>query len=191
MKKIRLLLSFCLLSISSLGLLFPVYGQYEGALTESTQSIANVVETDIGTEAPAGEGAVARITNIITQYLIPIVITLGIIVAFIGAYKMMTSDKEDAIKDGGRLVLYGVIGIIVMTAAYWLSHTLVDTVIQGTLTDKASLNGLEMAQRLYEQIMLPFLKLAIYLSAGILFFILAGRVVYFINSNDDGVRKKA
>ncbi|MDR0608427.1 MAG: hypothetical protein LBG52_09125 [Candidatus Peribacteria bacterium] len=48
-----------------------------------------------------------------------------------------------------------------------------------------------MAERLYEKIFLPFLKIAVYLAMGVLFFILAGRVFTFLTSQDEGVRKKA
>jgi uncharacterized membrane protein YjfL (UPF0719 family) len=48
-----------------------------------------------------------------------------------------------------------------------------------------------MAERLYEGIFLPFLKLATYLAMGVLFFILAGRVFTFLTSQDESIRKKA
>ncbi len=48
-----------------------------------------------------------------------------------------------------------------------------------------------MAESLYENIALPFIKLAVYLVVGILFFILAARVFTFLTSNDEGIRKKA
>jgi hypothetical protein len=104
----------------------------------------------------------------------------------------MFSDKEDALKEGGRLVLYGVIGIIIITSAKFLTHTLIYDVMGYTdVNEKEFMNGIQMANKLYENIVLPFLKLAIYLSVGILFFILVGRVVSFLTSSDEGVRKKA
>ncbi|MDR0283091.1 MAG: hypothetical protein LBI53_07595 [Candidatus Peribacteria bacterium] len=48
-----------------------------------------------------------------------------------------------------------------------------------------------MAESLYENMALPFIKFAVYLVVGILFFILAARVFTFLTSNDEGIRKKA
>ena len=48
-----------------------------------------------------------------------------------------------------------------------------------------------MANSLYENIALPFIKFAVYLVIGILFFVLAARVFSFLTSNDEGTRKKA
>jgi hypothetical protein len=125
------------------------------------------------------------------NYITPVIITFGIVMAFLGAYKMMSSDKEDALKEGSRLVLYGVIGIIVISSAEFLANALVIDVINDTITNTKTLNGLQMADAMYEKIMIPFLKLASYLAMGVLFFIMVGRVISFLTSSDEGVRKKA
>ncbi|GHV21407.1 hypothetical protein FACS189428_1790 [Clostridia bacterium] len=129
----------------------------------------------------------------VLEYLVPIFIALGVAIALFGGYKIMSSTKEDALKEGGQLVLYGVIGIIVMSSAWFITNTLVYDVIniEGAGDVAPGLDGVAMAERLYEGIVLPFLKLAIYLAMGILFFILAGRVFSFLTSQDEGVRKKA
>ena len=64
----------------------------------------------------------------------PVIIAIGIAVALFGAYKMMTSDKEDAVKEGLNLVMYGVIGIIIISSANFIANTLVDTVIEPNLS---------------------------------------------------------
>lgn len=186
--------------MSSFGLLFPVYGQNDPEIThepgnantyleESVSSIQNILETP--KLQKQAKGALERIEDIM-NYITPIIISLGIIMAFIGAYKMMTSEKEDALKEGSRLVLYGVIGIIIISSAEFISNALVHNVIEGGVNSKAgTLNGLQIAESLYENIMLPFLKLASYLAMGVLFFIMVGRVISFLTSSDDGVRKKA
>jgi hypothetical protein len=177
--------------MSSLGLLFPVYGQgnANNYLEESVKSIKNRLEAPI---LEQGEGGALTRIETIMDYITPVIITLGILMAFLGAYKMMTTDKEDALKEGGKLVLYGVIGIIVISSAEFLANTLVNDVINANINTSAGiLNGLQMSDSLYENIMLPFLKLVSYLAIGVLFFIMVGRVISFLVSSDEGVRKKA
>ncbi|MDR0608428.1 MAG: hypothetical protein LBG52_09130 [Candidatus Peribacteria bacterium] len=82
-----------------------------------------------------GTGGLMALIRKILQYLMPIFIALGIAIVLFGGYKIMSSNKEDALKEGGQLVLYGVIGIIVMSSARFLTNTLVTEVINidGTL----------------------------------------------------------
>jgi len=119
------------------------------------------------------------------------VIAVGVFMVFIGVYKMMSTDKEDAIKEGGSLVIYGVIGIIIMVSARFIGNTLVDTVIIKNLQSGVGLKGLLVAESLYDNIMIPFLKIAAYLASGALFFIMAIRVFSFLTSQDEAVKKKA
>jgi uncharacterized membrane protein len=74
-------------------------------------------------------GYLKRFLNLI----IPVIIIVGVVVVFIGVYKMMSTEKEDAIQEGGRLVIYGVIGIIIMVSADFLAETLTATVIEGSI----------------------------------------------------------
>jgi hypothetical protein len=121
----------------------------------------------------------------------PLIITIGIATAFVGAYKMMSSSKEDALKEGGRLIIYGIIGIVIIVSAKFLANTLVENTIKESMSTTGGLNGLVLANNLYENIFFPFIIFAAYLAMGVLFFILAARVISFLTSTDEGVRKKA
>ena len=190
MKKIRIILSTFLLGISSLWFLSPIHAQElrgDTLLEESVSSISQHVMKDI-VSAKGTAGALNYIDNIL-NILTPLIITLGIFIAIWGGYKVMTSNKEEALKEGGSLILYGVIGIIVIISARFLAYNLAENVIQSNIN--GTLQGIKMAESLYETIFMPFLKLAAYLSMGVLFFILVGRVFTFLTSNDEGVRKKA
>ncbi|MDR3168318.1 MAG: hypothetical protein LBU27_00720 [Candidatus Peribacteria bacterium] len=184
-----------LLTITSLSFFSPIAlaqeGRFDDELEKGIQSIKSHVHTDIVTEK--GTDGLITLVRQILQYLMPIFITLGTVIALFGGYKMMTSSKEDALKEGGQLVLYGVIGIIIMSSARFVANTLVLDVIdiEGGPESAAGLDGVAMAARLYEGIFLPFLKLTAYLAVGVLFFILAGRVFTFLTSQDEGIRKKA
>lgn len=204
MKILKSLLSVLIVSMLNLWICIPVFaqeapeatvtiggGKFDDVLSESLGNIQGNVSPDIVESNPeSGQGVVLLIENIISN-LMPVIIAAGIAVALFGAYKMMTSDKEEAVKEGMRLVMYGVLGIIIISSAKFLANTLVDGVILDNMSTAWGLNGLTMAESLYEKIFFPFIKLAIYLSVGILFFILAARVFTFLTSSDEWVRKKA
>jgi hypothetical protein len=121
----------------------------------------------------------------------PIIISLGIAIAFFGGYKIMASSKEDSVKEGGRLVLMGVIGIIIIVSAKFIASTLINGILLDSMENAGGFNGILVTENLYEKLILPFVKFAIYIAAAILFFVLAGRVFSFLTSTDEGVRKKA
>jgi hypothetical protein len=89
------------------------------------------------------------------------------------------------------LIIYGVIGILIMVAAKFLGNTLVSNVITQNLQDGVGLKGVLVAESLYKNIFMPFIKIAAYLSSGILFFMMVSRVFTFLTSSDESTRKKA
>lgn len=135
----------------------------------------------------------AAVNNWIVQmiwYLINIFVVIGIAVAFIWGYVIMTSDKEDKYKDWIKLIAFWIIGVIVMVSAKWIANVLVTDMS----TDVAWENWLQwllLANHIYENLAYPLIKIILYLVVGILFFIMAGKVVTFILSTDDAVKKKA
>lgn len=142
---------------------------------------------------------------VIIGYVIDIFIVIWIVVAFIGAYKIMISSKEDSLKDGIRLVIYGIIWIVIMVSARFLAESLVWN--NGIITEefttphKVVKDGIEtviieprwviFASSLYSKILYPFIKVALYLVIWILFFMMAAKVVSYVTATDDSVKKKA
>ena len=122
------------------------------------------------------------------DYIIDIFIMIGVIVAFIGAYQIMTSNKEDASKKWINYVVYGVIWIIVMVSAKFIAWTMIN-VNENYLEEQ--LKWVEFAKAIYNDLMYPFIKIALYLIVGILFFFMVSKVITFIFSTDDKAKKKA
>jgi len=128
----------------------------------------------------------------IISYVIDFFIVIWIAVAFIWGYKIMTSDKEETMKEGIRLVIFGIIWIIIMVSARFIANWFVD------MTDEQFNNPLnqqpswiEFADDLYNKIMYPFIKIALYFVIWILFFIMVGKVINFVTATDDSAKKKA
>ncbi len=134
--------------------------------------------------------------NRIIGYAVNIFIVIWIAIAFIGGYKIMTSDKEDSMKDGIKLVGFGILWIIIMVSAKFLATSLVWS--EGIITNEFSNPGnnytpnwILFADNLYNKIMYPFIKIVLYLVIWVLFFVMAGKVIWFIMSTDDAAKKKA
>ena len=130
-------------------------------------------------------------------YAIDVFIAIWVAIAFIGWYKIMFSDKEDAYKEWIKILYYGVVWIIVMVSAKFIASWFVwddgivstNRLYRSNISDKPS--GIFLAQNLYEKIMYPFIKIALYILVGVLFFIMVGKVVTFAISSDDAAKKKA
>lgn len=128
----------------------------------------------------------------IIGYFIDIFIVVWIAVAFIGGYKIMTSDKEESMKEWIRLVVFGIIGIIIMASARFLAEWLVwgDGVISGQFVG-TNPSWIDFSENLYNNIVYPFIKIALYFVIWILFFVMAGKVIGFATATDDSAKKKA
>ena len=135
-----------------------------------------------------------QILNLV-GYIIDIFIVVWIAVAFIGWYKIMTSDDEKTMKEWIRLVIFGIIWIIIMVSARFLAESLVGD--SGIITaefknaDIDKPRWMRFASSLYEKIMYPFIKIVLYFVIGALFLMMAWKVVWFMVSTDDTAKKKA
>ncbi len=132
----------------------------------------------------------------IISYIIDIFIVLWIAVAFFGGYKIMTSDKEDSMKEWIRLIIFGIIWIIIRVSAKFLASALVwnDEIITHEFANPSSNyspNWIQFADNLYQKILFPFIKLILYFVVWILFFMMAGKVIWFVTATDDSAKKKA
>lgn len=127
-------------------------------------------------------------------YAIDVFIVIGIAIAFIGGYKVLTSDSEDKMKDWIRLIIFGILWIIIMVSARFLAEWLVwsNGIISRQFPggDKVP-NWVTLAKDLYENIMFPFIKVALYLVVWALFFMMAAKVITFVISTDEAAKKKA
>ncbi len=165
--------------------------------TTSSRSLSSAINWngDVITDSKWSELFNAQVDAII-GYVINIFIVIWIAVAFIWWYKIMTSDKEEASKEWITLLVFGILWIIIMVSAKFIASSLVGD--NGIITDEfASIEAnhtpswIQLAENLYNKIMYPFIKLALYFVVGILFFIMAGKVISFVTATDDSAKKQA
>ena len=203
MKKIKKSLSIAMLWLFWVINLFPSfnlvlaqnpYNNIMGATTDD-QSLYSAIHGDGGVIDWENEKWANMFNKQVVQiisYVIDFFIVIWIAVAFIWGYKIMTSDKEETMKEGIRLVIFGIIWIIIMVSARFNANWFVD------MTDEQFNNPLnqqpswiEFADDLYNKIMYPFIKIALYFVIWILFFIMVGKVINFVTATDDSAKKKA
>lgn len=170
---------------------------YTRALDISTdsRSLRSAIRPDVVNEAGVTRDELfnLQIKNLI-GYAISIFILVWIAIAFLGGYKIMTSNSEDSMKDWMRLVVFGIVWIIVMVSAKFLAEWLVwdGGIITKQFDDGVdNPNWIELAKELYESIIYPFIKLVLYLITWILFIMMAIKVISFVVSTDETAKKKA
>lgn len=157
--------------------------RFDLALSTSISSISknlNAAEAAKGTQ-----GLQNFVSNTLMNVLVPLVIILGILSAILWFYKIMFSTDDTATKDWTNYIIYGVVGIIVIMSAKFIGQSVFD------LLSKPELKWFELASWLYNNVIYPFVKLAIYLVLGAMFIILVSRVITFLFGSDDEAQKKA
>ncbi|HMS91150.1 MAG TPA: hypothetical protein PKC87_02940, partial [Candidatus Absconditabacterales bacterium] len=159
--------------------------RFDLALSKSIESISKNLEAAEG--AKGAQGAQNFLFNTIMNVLVPLIIILGILSAILGFYKLMFSSDDKATSEGTRYIIYGVIGIILIMSAKFIGQNVFDLLTPAS----GQIKGYEIASGLYDKILYPFIKFAIYLVLGAMFVILVSRVITFLFGSDSDAQKKA
>lgn len=207
MKKIKSLFNMFILSFVLLINITPmcnfIFAQspYNAALWRTTdkQSLRSAINwwEDVVNDSTWSDLFNEQVNQII-GYVINIFIVIWIAVAFFGGYKIMTSDKEESMKEWIRLVAFGALWIIIMISAKFLATSLVWENGSGWIiwtqfigTSDKDPSWIEFANELYNKVMYPFIKVILYFVVWALFFVMAGKVIWFVTATDDAAKKKA
>ena len=133
--------------------------------------------------------------SIWNNILIPILIILGLLLAFVGFYKLMVSDKEDERKKWLNFVIWWVIWIILMVSAKFITNALFWQYGSSGILWLAwwqDYDPVTIANNLYDQIISKFLYMAMYLVVLILFIIVViSAIKYISNPDKEDVQKNA
>lgn len=157
--------------------------RFDLALSESISSISKNLEA---AEWAAGTQWLQNfVYNKIMNVLVPLIIVLGILIALFGFYKLMFSSDEKAVSEWTRYIIFWVVGIIFIMSAKFIGQNVFD------LLSTNDIKWFSMASGLYNNILYPFIKFAIYLVLGAMFVILVSRVITFLFGTDADATKKA
>ena len=131
--------------------------------------------------------------NIAWKIIMPIVIVIWLMLAFVGFYKLAFSDKEDERKVGMYYALWWTIWVVVMTSAWFLVSSLVwNAWSYWIIWSQQIKDPVTIAAALYGTIIKKFFILAMYFVIWILFIILVINLIKFISSWDkEDVKKHA
>lgn len=180
------ILCLWLLAIGCIG--WPVYAQrFDQGMSQSTQVLQGRLDPTV---AKIGVWWLSDLViSVLTRIIIPIVIAIGILTVIIGMYSVMTSTSDKDTSKGTNYIIRWTIGIIVMMSAQFIGTTLFTDIFGSG--QMSSLNGVQIAQQVYEKILFPFLTLFIYLSLGILFIVLLTKTIQYITNTAESIQKQA
>lgn len=159
-----------------------VWWRYDSSLDESVASIRNHLDAAVPNSPKWWWVTVQTfIQRLISTILVPIVVIAGIILGILWAYSALTSSDPAKMKKWASMLIFGVVWIIVILSANYIWNAIFDIFGSWNMTD---LNWVNIAQSLYEKIAYPFIKMAIYLSLGVLFVVLAWKSISIVTSGD-------
>lgn len=158
--------------------------RFDLALSKSIESISQNLEA--AEWAKGTQGLQNFLYNKIMNVLVPLIVIIWILSAILGFYKLMFSSDEKAVSEWTRYIIFWVIGIIFIMSARFIGQNVFEL-----LTPEGGIKWVDIASWLYNNILYPFIKFAIYLVLGAMFVILVSRVITFLFGTDADAVKKA
>lgn len=173
--------SFCLNTVSA--------SNFNDAMEGATETIKPHLDSQISqwSAQNKAEEIVLRIVDVFFS----VMIVVWVLVAMIGFYQILTSSDESKVKTGVLTLIYGVIWIILMFSAKYLTNVIFWIYTDTSWSIKTSISPIDVVSKLYSDMVYPFLKIAIYLCLWILVLLMMFRVFTYITSQDEWTKKKS
>ncbi len=148
--------------------------------------------SDLSNTASRFWGTATFVINVVEKFVFPLLIAASILTVIIGLYDLMFSDKED-IEKGTKYIIFGVLGIIIIQSAKFITSTYISIITKVVPYDNTSqtINFAQSAYEIYNQLVMPFINVFMYVVIGTLFVILLVHVMRFITSSEEDVAAKA
>ena len=162
---------------------------FDSVMVSSTQSIQSHLDNKI-VEWSNRDTALAIIQKVIDVFF-EVMVVVWVLVAMIGFYQILTSGDESKIKTWVLTLLYWVLWIILMYSAKYLTSVIFWMYTTTSWSVVTSLSTVEIIRTIYDDMMYPFIKIAIYLSLWILVILMMFRVFTYITSQDESTKKKS
>ena len=162
---------------------------FDSVMVSSTQSIQSHLDNKI-VEWSNRDTALAIIQKVIDVFF-EVMVVVWVLVAMIGFYQILTSGDESKIKTWVLTLLYWVLWIILMYSAKYLTSVIFWIYTTTSWSVATSLSTVEIIRTIYDDMMYPFIKIAIYLSLWILVILMMFRVFTYITSQDESTKKKS
>ncbi len=168
----------------------PNNSRFDSAMDKSTESIKNNIEAAEPTKWT--EWIKNFVFDKVMKVLLPLIVVLWILLSILWFYKILFSSDEKAKEEWMKYIWYWALWIVLIISAKYIWTTIYEWIFnQWNNTNITDIVWWNIAQELYDKVVFPFLKIAIYLCLGVLFIILASRVFTFIFAKDEDTKKKA
>ena len=132
-----------------------------------------------------GESLKWLMINVAKKIIMPIVIVLWLLIAFLWFYKLAFSDKEDERKKWLNFAIWWTLWVVLMSSSYFIVDALVWTTwTSWIIWTNSGFDPATIANNLYAWILRKFFVLAMYFIMGILFITLLITVIKLIWSGD-------
>lgn len=138
-------------------------------------------------------GTAVFVISIVEKFIFPLLIAASVLIVILGLYDLMFSAKED-IEKGTQYIIYWVLGIVIIQSAKFITSTYIGIVSKVVPYDQSWNKWLNFAQsafEMYNQLVMPFINVFMYVVIGMLFVILLVHVMRFITSSEEDVAVKA
>ena len=162
---------------------------FDSVMVSSTQSIQSHLDNKI-VEWSNRDTALAIIQKVIDVFF-EVMVVVWVLVAMIGFYQILTSGDESKIKTWVLTLVYWVLWIILMYSAKYLTSVIFWIYTTTSWSVATALSTVEIIRTIYDDMMYPFIKIAIYLSLWILVILMMFRVFTYITSQDESTKKKS
>lgn len=157
--------------------------RFDLALSRSISSISKNI--DAAEWAKGTDWLQNFVFNNLMNVLVPLIIIVGILSAILWFYKIMFSSDDKAVSEWAKYIIFGVVGIIVIMSAKFIGQNVYD------LLSVQNIEWYSIATWLYDKIVYPFIKFAIYLVLWAMFILLLTRVITFLFGSDSDAIKKS
>ena len=190
LKKIFLNLAFCFWLLGCLSPLnLAVANNFDKAMQWSVETIQPHLDSVI-VEWTTQEKAWAIVLRIVDVFF-SVMIVVWVLVAMVGFYQILTSSDESKVKTGILTLVYGVIWIVLMFSAKYLTNVIFWIYANKSWWIAMTLSTVEIIRKIYGDMVYPFIKIAIYLCLWILVLMMMVRVFTYITAQDDWTKKKS
>ena len=159
------------------------------------EGIKHIQETAAKGNPKGAEGVEKFGIEVLVNILRPLVILVGLIVAIIGFYGLMSSEKAEDITKSINYIVRGSIGVVVLFFAPFFVNQLVgETGQMWIITELKNIlmggSAITLWNSLYTVIS-PLLRLAFYIVGGVLFIMLLVNAIQLLFNPNDDVTTKA
>ena len=183
MNKILKMIFWVILLFQMFSITFAATWKYTNSIENAIAPIQNHLNTpQIDDPQWWWNTVVNFLFDILDVFVIPIVISIWIVIWMVWAYRLLFSGDEKQMSSWLKMLVFWVIWVIIMVSAKYIWNVLFEQIFEsGNIT---GLSWIEFSQSLYEKIVYPFIKIALYLALAVIFVVLVWKSIGLITKSD-------